>query len=345
MADLDLLRFHAQSLREYAALWFDSDARQEVKVSGEEAAYHLCEHAAMLSRYTGCHTPLRGLVEQSPDQRRSLVLAVCRYLMGLTLTTTARRLISVDVLDGDQLTQLEDLLIERHGMEEVLALVSRLSADLLDDLELRRSLAMARSIVAELDDVLWERPDALSVACRALAGLRAQLAEEPDMRIQWWFGKAVDLDETFEEASLQELLNNAAAPLRTGRRGCVIRLGASLFARERTTFGLAAADVPSGHRAPSLVALIPELPGMRVVVTHLDSDAYQFVFIDDATRERSTRLDGHRLIARCGEEDRATSPITAGVAMLREGVLFDSCRIETADGRPVGTLILDTSSA
>jgi hypothetical protein len=346
MADLDLLRFHAQSLQDYAAFWFDPVARQESEVSEEEAAYHLCEHAAMLLRYTGREMYLQGLAEQPPDRRRSLILAVCRYLAGLALTATARRLLSDDVLDADQLSELEDLIIERDALEEVLAVAARLSADLLrdGDGELRRELATVRSVVAELDDLLWERSDALSVACRALAGLRAQLAAAPDERAQWWFGKAVALDETFEQGSLRELLDSPAPPLRPARPEGVIPLAASLFARREASVRLAAADMASALSVPSLGAIIPELLGVRVVVTRLDPDAYQFVFIDDHTRERSTRLDGHHLVARHGNDDRAMSPITAGVATLRGGGVFDSCRVETADGQPVGTLVLDASN-
>lgn len=344
MADLNLLRFHAQSLRDYAALWFDPEARQEDEVSEEEVAYHLCEHTAMLLRYTEQDVYLQGLAEQAPDWRRSLVLAVCRYLTGLGLIATARRFLSVDVLDSDELTELEDFIIERDAIEEVLALATRLSADLLHEGELRRELATSRAVVAELDDILWTRPDALSVACRVLAGLRAQLVVAPAKRGQWWFGKAVDLDETFEQGSLVELLNNAALPRRPASTEGVIRLSASLFARKGATVRLAAADVPSVLPIPSLAALIRELPGVRTVVTQLDPDSYQFIFIDDRTRERSTRLDGHCLVASRGNEDQETSPITVGVATLRGCGDFDSCRIETTDGQLVGTLVLDASN-
>ena len=68
MADQDLLRFHAQSLRDYAAIWFDPEARKEGEVSQEEAAYHLCEHTAMLLRYTGREVYLQGLAEQAPTE-------------------------------------------------------------------------------------------------------------------------------------------------------------------------------------------------------------------------------------------------------------------------------------
>ncbi len=346
MADLDLLQFHAQSLREYAALWFDQDACQEEELSEEEAAYHLCEHAAMLLRYTGQEVYLQGLAEQAPDWRRSLVLAVCRYLTGLGLIATARRLLSVDVLDSDELTELEDLIIERDAIEEVLALATRLSADLFHEGELRRELATSRAIVAELDVILWTRPDALSVACRVLAGLRAQLAIEPDKRGQWWFGKAVDLDENFERKSLVELLDDTAVTKRSPRPKDVVDLSSSLFVQRPSTVqvALAAADVPSVLPAPSLATLIPELPGMRAVVTRLDANTYQFVFVDDRTREHSAYLDGHRLVIRRGNEDRATSSITAGVATLRGCGDFDSCRIETTDGQLVGTLVLDASN-
>lgn len=64
MANRDLLQFHAQSLRDYAAFWFDPEARQESKVSEEEAAHHLCEHAAMLFRYTGQEVHFQGLTGQ-----------------------------------------------------------------------------------------------------------------------------------------------------------------------------------------------------------------------------------------------------------------------------------------
>jgi hypothetical protein len=343
MADLDLLRFHAQSLRDYAAFWFDPEARQESEVSEEEAAYHLCEHAAMLLRYTGREASITGLAEQPPDRRRSLVLAVCRYLAGLSLTATARRLLSDDVLDAEQLTELEDLVIERDAVEEVLALATRLAADLFHDgdSELRRELATARSAVAELDDVLWERPDALSVACPALAGLRAQLAAAPDERTQWWFGKAPVLDETFERRSLQELLAAAASPAPPARPEGVIPFSSSLFGRREKPIRLAAADASSVAPLPSLGALIPELPGVRAVVTRLEPDAYQFVFIDDNTRERSARLEGHLLVARLDDAGRTASLISGGVAVLRGVGAFDSCQIETAGHLVVATLLLD----
>src|SRR5262245_30232642 len=216
MADPDLLLFHAQALRDYATFWFDPEARQASDVSEEEAAHHLCEHAAMLFRYTGREDGPEGLTGQPPERRRSLVLAACRYLGGLTLIDTARRLLTEEDLDADERTELEDLVIERDALEEVLTLATRLVADLLRDGggELRRELATARSVVAELDDVLWDRPDVLSAACRVLAGLRAQLAVRPDERAQWWFGKALSLDESFEGGSLQELLAAAAPPAR-----------------------------------------------------------------------------------------------------------------------------------
>jgi hypothetical protein len=296
----------------------------------------------MLFRYTAQEMYLTGLTEQPPERRRSLVLAACRYLAGLALTDTARRLLSDDVLDTEQLTELEDLVIERDALEEVLALVTRLVTDLLREREsdLRQELATARSVVAELDDVLWDRADVLSVACRTLAGLRTQIAVPPDEWAQWWFGKAPSLDKMFEQGSLQELLA-AAPPARPARPEGVILLSASFFARGEASVRLAAADVSSVPPVPSLGALIPELPGLRAVVTQLDPAAYQFVFIDDQTRERSTRLDGHRLVARLGDADRATSLIAGGVAILRGAGDFDSCRIETADPEVVATLVLD----
>jgi hypothetical protein len=343
MADLDLLRFHAESLREYATFWFDPDSRQDSDVSEEEAAYHLCEHAAMLFRYTGREDYLKGLTGQSPEQRRSLVLAVCRYVGGLTLLDTARRLLSTDILDEDQLSEFEDLLIERDALEEVLALATRLVADLLRGgaSDLRRELARAKTLVADLDDTLWSRPDVVSVACRALAGLRSQLAVRPDERIQWWFGKAMSLDETFEHGGLQELLAAAvpAAPLAPS--DSVIPFSSSLFGRREKPIRLAAADASSVLPVPSLGALIPEFPEVRAVVTRLEPDAYQFVFIDDNRRERSRRFEGHLLVARLDDEGRTASLITDGVATLRGVGAFDSCRIETAGQQVVATLLLD----
>jgi hypothetical protein len=343
MADLDLLRFHTQSLREYAAFWFDPDSRQDSDVSEEEAAYHLCEHAAMLFRYTGQQVHLRGLEEQPPERRRLLVLAVCRYLGRLALTDTARRLLLRDCLDDDELTQFEDLLIERDALEEVLGLATRLVADLLrgGDSDLRRELATARSVVAELDDALWSRQDVVSVACRALAGLRSQLAVRPDERVQWWFGKAMSLDETFEHGGLQELLAVAAPTAPPALPDSVIPISSSLFGRREKPIRLAAADAASVLPVPSLGALIPECPEVRAVVTRLEPDAYQFVFIDDNARERSTRFEGHLLVARLDDKGRTATLISDGVATLRGVGAFDSCWIETAGHQVVATLLLD----
>jgi hypothetical protein len=342
MADLDLLQFHARSLREYATFWFDSDARQESDVSEEDAAFHLCEHAAMLFRYTGREAYLSGITEQPPDRRRPLVLAICRYLSSLTLADAARRLLSDEILDADQLTELEDLIIERDALEEVLTLATRLVGDLLHggDSGLRRELATVRSVVAELDDVFWSRPDVLSVACRALVGLRSQLAVRPDDRVQWWFGKALSLDEAYEHAGLKELLVGAAPTAPPAPSDSVIPFSSSLFGRQKL-IRLAAADASFVTPVPSLTALIPELPGVRAVVTRLEPDAFQFVFIDDTTRERSTRLEGHLLVARLDDEGRAASLITGGVAMLRGVHRFGSCRVETAGHQVVGTLLLN----
>jgi hypothetical protein len=343
MADLDLLRFHAESLRDYATFWFDPDSRQDRDVSEEEAAYHVCEHAAMLFRYTGREDYLQGLMGQPPERRRSLVLAVCRYVGGLTLLDTARGLLSTDILDEDQVSEFEDLLIERDALEEVLALASRLVADLLrgGDGDVRRELATARSAVAELDDALWSRPDVVSVTCRALAGLHSQLAVRPDKRIQWWFGKAMSLDETFEQGGLQQLLAVAAPTAPPAPSDSVIPISSSLFGRREKPIRLAAADASSVLLVPSLGALIPEFPEVRAVATWLESDAYQFVFIDDNTRERSTRFEGHLLVARLDDEGQTATLINDGVAALRCVGAFDSCRIETAGHQVVATLLLD----
>jgi hypothetical protein len=231
-------------------------------------------------------------------------------------------------------------------MEEVRALAGRLVADLLrdGDGDLWRELATARSVVDELDDILWNRPDVLSVACRALVGMRSQLVIRPDERAQWWFGKALSLDETFEQGSLQELLAAAVPPAQTASSARVVPFSASLFARQEAPVRLVAADVSSVLPIPSLGALIPELPGVRAVVTRLSPDDYQFVFIDDRTRKRSTYLEGHLLVAGLDDEERVASMITDGVAMLHGVRNFDSCRIETGDGHLVGALILDATN-
>lgn len=346
MPDRDLLQFHAQSLREYATLWFDPESRQESGVSEEEAAFHLCEHASMLFRYTGREVYLDGLTGQPPDQRRSLVRGLCRYLDGLSLIDTARRLLSEEVLDADQMTELEDLVIERDALEETLTMASRLAADLIrgGDGELRRELATARSSVAELDDVLWARPDALSVACRALGGLRSQLAIRPDQRGQWWFGRAATLDETFEQSTLPELLAAAEPPAQLARPGGVLPFSASLFGRAPSAVGLAAANDSSGPAPATLNALVPELAGLRVLVTRLGPDIYQFVFIDDGSGERSNALEGHRLVASLSGGASVSSSVASGVAMLRSAVPFEGCRLETVDGQSAGTLVLDTTN-
>jgi hypothetical protein len=345
MADSDILRFHSQSLRDYAVLWFDPETRRDLEITEEEAAYHLCEHAAMLLRYTGQAANLAGLMGQPPESRRSIVLAVCRYAACLTLTDTARQLLAEDVLDADQITKLEDLIIERDALEEVLSLAVRLVADLVrnSDVDLRRYLATARSSVAELDDILWVRQDVLSVASRALTGLRAQFAVRPDEQTHWWFAKAATLDESFEQGSIYELLRVAPASGQLAHRTRVVPFSARLFAQGKMSIRLAAADESSVAPVASLPGLVPDLPGVRVLVNQLSPESYQFVFIDNRTGERSTGLEGCLLVGWSGSEERAVSCITSGVAMLRTAVTFDGCRLETADGQLVSDLILDTT--
>src|SRR5262249_55257382 len=121
----------------------------------------------------------------------------------------------------------------------------------------------------------------------------------------------------------------------------VIPFSSSLFGRREKPIRLAAADASSILPVPSLGALIPELPGVRAVVTLLEPDAYQFVFIDDDSRERSTGLEGHLLVARLDDGGRTASLISGGVAVLRGVGAFGSCRIETAGHQVVATLLLD----
>ena len=141
-----------------------------------------------------------------------------------------------------------------------------------------------------------------------------------------------------ERNSVLELIGPSHIGLPTLPRD-VVPISASLFSHADAPASLAAADTPSGPQL-SLNALIPERPEVRVIVTRLSTDTYQFIFIDHDSGERSSLLDDNCVSVSCGGSEPVRTLITAGVAVVRFADAFDSCQIETADHHPVGNLVL-----
>ena len=117
-----LVSFHRTCIREYAELWFDAIQRAEEGITAGDAAYHLCLHGTMLRRYTGEPAATAGLVELPAGERTSLLNAVGVYLRELILAPAAESILAEDVIEPEDLERLEDMLILRIGVEEVLLL-------------------------------------------------------------------------------------------------------------------------------------------------------------------------------------------------------------------------------
>jgi hypothetical protein len=87
---------------------------------------------------------------------------------------------------------VEDLLIRRDALETAWTVARSLADELLTaDAETRRQLAAARSLAAEIDDELIQRPDVVSVAGRVLNSLPPPLAVLAELSSGWWWNAEV----------------------------------------------------------------------------------------------------------------------------------------------------------
>jgi len=101
---------------------------------------------------------------------------------------------------------MEDTLISRDTLETVLDLCALIAKPLLEeeDTEVRRTLAQARCVSAEIDEVCQGRPDVVSVVTRALTGISDRIKVN-EFRNKWWFEEARRLDLTMESQAEVEL--------------------------------------------------------------------------------------------------------------------------------------------
>lgn len=203
-----LLDDHRDALRQYTQAWIDPDNAAQRNIAPGEAAYHVCLHAAMLYRYTANEIATAGLTRLPPEQRARLVRAACDYASRLTLDQSLAGILADDALETEEIEQVQDILLMRDGLEEVLLLSKRLSADLPDQDAVRTALAMPFAIAGEVDRLLLGRPDVVSVIVHVLDGLRRNIAVAIDPRRQWWFSAPAPLDPPDEPDRLNDLLED-----------------------------------------------------------------------------------------------------------------------------------------
>ena len=207
MTDEEFLRFYVESLKSYLELWDFPEARDEAGVSRESAAYYILDYAGKLYRYTADERCLTGLVEQTEHETREMVLAACEYISDVILANSARHLLQDRALHPDEILQIEDIMLRRDTLETVLWLAAKLSAQSLEqgNDEVRRALARARCVAAEIDDVLLARQDVVSIASQALSGVYERIKTPPELKQQWWFAAAHERELSFEEELEEEL--------------------------------------------------------------------------------------------------------------------------------------------
>jgi len=206
-ADPATIRFHRDARQRYLESWNDVVARKDDPIARAEVAFHVLEHTEMLFQCTGeqcLRAELRGSLQGE------LVLHACDRINAMTLIGDTRALLQADALDGDQIAEIEMILLRRHALQGVISLAREL-VDLADPGQ-RRALATAASAIAELDDVLLARPDAVSVASRILDPVRDELVVEMSPMEYWWLFWARDLDAAFETEPVPSDILKAAAP-------------------------------------------------------------------------------------------------------------------------------------
>jgi hypothetical protein len=177
-------------LEHYLLCW-DQPGHQECGPSPEEAAYHVLEHTGKLVRYTGSTACVTALQALPPAQRKALLLAACRYARNQRLSQRCRSLLEPDILEPDALERLDAIVLGRDALGIVLDLASTLASDLEDDLEVPVALGEALTYCDQLTDLLYRRPDVLSLAWRILA-------QEPG-GVPAWLRRAAEMDREYQQ--------------------------------------------------------------------------------------------------------------------------------------------------
>lgn len=213
-----LAQFHADAMREYAACWVSPERRDELGVSHTEAAYHLIESASLLHRYTGDARCLKKVVELPHAEQARLLASACYYLSTLNIASKTEQLLTQEPFDDNHLAQIEDVIILRDGIECALDQIRQMASKVIlqGDEELATRLERAISVVNEIDESLVSRPEVVSVASRALSGLKEHFQVAVNQKQYWWFGAAASLDEAFENTNPFEEPELAAATHEAG---------------------------------------------------------------------------------------------------------------------------------
>jgi len=203
----DILDFHTQCFREYLEFWYSAEERDEVGVSREEAAYHALEHAGMLQRYTGEDDSVRKVFSMPKAERKALTRYACAYIGHMSLTEKARRILSDNDYEADELELIEDILFQRDGLETVFfMLVGTVAKDFLREPDISGMLADTRCKIFDLDEVLLSRPDVYIIASRALESIKERIVIPLNEKDYWWFYKARTLDEDHEKETFADIL-------------------------------------------------------------------------------------------------------------------------------------------
>lgn len=292
MCENSLTKFHDAMLAKYVECWHYTDARAEHDVSEEEAAYRILEHAGNLWRYEGTDRILDALRELEQDERRRLVLAACRYTDSINLAEQASHMYRHEALEAEQMEFIETVLVRRDALEVVLStMAAACSGRVSSDAELRRALAQARCVAAQIDDVLLDRPDIIAIASSAMDGLYGQIRCPVDRRAYWWFNAVqmlgCDIEREWEELTRRGALGESSTrivftPTRPERRTIARLLGNCL-------------RPPAVAAATGLSELARrELDAIQAIEYHVPSDAavrfHLGVNIDERGRPRSLGL-------------------------------------------------------
>lgn len=165
-----LISFHAAQFETCFSWWDDPEEGAATGISSHYAAYHVLAHAAFLLRCG--ETACLSVIESLPSERvTTLVDAACTYAIGFNLPPEAKSVLQKGSAEPDDIEYIELLLSHRDELDLVIELAKRFARKSQQD-RLRRAVASAASVAAEIDDQLLTRADLMSVCSRALAGVR-----------------------------------------------------------------------------------------------------------------------------------------------------------------------------
>ena len=313
MRDDGLIAFLADGLEANLAAHASSRGPQQ-DAGPEEAAYYALENAGLLRRQEPGHRLLADLRNCSRTARSKLVRRGCLFVSGFSLAERVAGVLEREEFDDDALDETEALLVRRDALEAALRFAVDLTDDLLDQDGLRTALLSAREVAAQIDDVLWRRPDVLCVASRILV----PAADSPP-----WLIRVNRLDRLLEEANLtgvlpapgEDTVTSLLARLRDPapdiRRAAAEALGAAgdaeAVASLRVLLGDAdeavrrAAAEALGKLGPALFFLIPPEAEGRVTAHLACSDVAE---TEKRLYERMQSPDGRSEAALCERGDR-----------------------------------------